>query len=62
MDTHVFRVAHRLALPNLNDPDKVEQELCRIIPQEKWTRSCLLIGTHGRRTCGLHESHSVMYA
>ncbi len=51
VDTHVFRVSHRLELAKSNDPDKVELELCRIIPQEKWTRSCLVIGTHGRRTC-----------
>ena len=51
VDTHVFRVAHRLELAKSNDPDKVELELCKIIPQEKWTRSCLVIGTHGRRIC-----------
>src|SRR3989337_3904767 len=51
VDTHVFRVARRLELAKFNDPDKVEQELCKIIPQEKRTRSCLVIGTHGRRTC-----------
>ena len=51
VDTHVFRVSHRLELAKANDPDKVEQELCKTIPQEKWTRSCLVVGTHGRRTC-----------
>ena len=51
VDTHVLRVSHRLELAKSNDPDKVEVELCKIIPQEKWTRSCLVIGTHGRRTC-----------
>ena len=51
VDTHVFRVSHRLELAKSNDPEKVELELCRIIPQEKLTRSCLVIGTHGRRTC-----------
>ena len=51
VDTHVFRVAHRLELARSDDPDKVEQELCTIIPQGKWTRSCLVLGTHGRRTC-----------
>ena len=51
VDTHVFRVSHRLELAAANDPDKVEQELCKIIPQEKRTISCLVIGTHGRRTC-----------
>lgn len=51
VDTHVFRVSHRLELAKSNDPDKVEQELCKIIPQKKWTQSCLVMGTHGRRTC-----------
>lgn len=51
VDTHVFRVSHRLEFAKSNDPDKVEQELCKIIPREKWTRSCLVMGTHGRRTC-----------
>jgi len=51
VDTHVFRVSHRLELAKSNDPDKVEQELCKIIPQEKRTISCLIIGTHGRHTC-----------
>ncbi|MCC7212731.1 MAG: endonuclease III, partial [Candidatus Brocadia sp.] len=49
VDTHVFRVSHRLELAKSNDPDKIEQELCKIIPREKWTRSCLVMGTHGRR-------------
>ncbi|KKO19709.1 MAG: endonuclease III [Candidatus Brocadia fulgida] len=51
VDTHVFRVSHRLEFAKANDPDKVEQELCKIIPQDKWMRSCLVMGTHGRRTC-----------
>ncbi len=51
VDTHVFRVSHRLELAKANDPDKVEQELCKILPRGKWTRSCLVLGTHGRRTC-----------
>ena len=51
VDTHVLRISHRLELARSNDPDKVELELCKIIPQEKLTRSCLVLGTHGRRTC-----------
>ncbi|WKZ19769.1 MAG: endonuclease III [Candidatus Jettenia sp. CY-1] len=51
VDTHVFRIAHRLELAQSHNPDKVEMELCKIIPQEKWTRSCHILGTHGRRTC-----------
>jgi endonuclease III len=51
VDTHVFRVSRRLELAKSNDADKVEQELCRIIPQEEWTKTCLVMGAHGRRTC-----------
>ncbi len=57
VDTHVFRVSHRLELAKSNDPDKAEMELYRIIPQERWTRSCLLLGTHGRRTCIARKPH-----
>ena len=51
VDTHVLRISHRLELAKSSDPDKVELELCKVIPQGKWTRSCLVLGTHGRRTC-----------
>ena len=57
VDTHVFRVSHRLELAKSNDPDNAEMELCKIIPQEGWTRSCLLLGTHGRRTCIARKPH-----
>ncbi|RZJ30305.1 MAG: endonuclease III, partial [Brevundimonas sp.] len=35
VDTHVFRVSHRLGLANANTPDKVEAQLHRIVP-EAW--------------------------
>lgn len=51
VDTHVQRVARRLGLVDQDDPDKIEQQLCRIIEKPAWTRSTLLFGTHGRRIC-----------
>ncbi|MBM4056136.1 MAG: endonuclease III [Planctomycetes bacterium] len=51
VDTHVFRVSHRLGFAKSNNPDKVEMELCEILPERKWTKACLVMGTHGRRTC-----------
>lgn len=51
VDTHVFRVSHRLKLAQSKDPDNVESELEKIIPCDKRTRMCLILGTHGRRTC-----------
>ena len=51
VDTHVFRVSHRLGLASGNTPDKVEEELCAIIPQEKWSDAHHWLIWHGRRVC-----------
>ena len=36
VDTHVFRIAHKLKLSNAKDPSMTEQDLLKIIPQELW--------------------------
>ena len=36
VDTHVFRIAHKLKLSNAKDPGKTEQDLLDLIPQELW--------------------------
>lgn len=51
VDTHVLRVANRLGLSHSNNPDKVEQELMRQIPKDKWTSFSLALILHGRETC-----------
>jgi endonuclease III len=51
VDTHVFRVSRRLGLAFASDPDKVEQELCAIIPHQKWSEATLALTWHGRKTC-----------
>jgi endonuclease-3 len=51
VDTHVFRVSRRLGLTFASDPDKVEQELCAIIPPQNWTEATLALTWHGRKTC-----------
>ena len=51
VDTHVSRVSQRIGLARSQQPDKIEQELCAIIPATRWTRATELIGTHGRRSC-----------
>jgi len=55
VDTHVRRVATRIGLARQKDPDKIEQELCAIIPRRRWTRATELLGTHGRRTCSARK-------
>ncbi len=51
VDTHVFRVAHRLKLSRGKTPDQVEQDLMAITPQPYLTRAHHWLILHGRYTC-----------
>ena len=51
VDTHVFRVSHRLKLSNGATPDKVEADLMRVIPPERRTRAHHWLILHGRYIC-----------
>jgi endonuclease-3 len=51
VDTHVFRVAHRLKLSSGKTPDEVEAELMAKVPQPYLTRAHHWLILHGRYTC-----------
>ena len=51
VDTHVFRIARRLGLAEGDAPEKVEQELMRVIPQNRWIDFSHQIIHHGRQVC-----------
>lgn len=51
VDTHVFRISRRLVLAKGDTPQKVEQELMKILPQERWIRFSHQIIYHGRQVC-----------
>ena len=51
VDTHVFRVSHRLGLANDSTPDKVEAQLHRIVPDEWLPKAHHWLILHGRYTC-----------
>jgi endonuclease-3 len=51
VDTHVFRIARRLGLAKGDTPQKVEQELMRILPQSRWIDFSHQIIQHGRHVC-----------
>jgi endonuclease-3 len=51
VDTHVKRVAGRLEFTRHNDPDKIEIDLQRLLPQEQWTEGSQRLLLHGRYTC-----------
>lgn len=51
VDTHVFRVANRLALAVGETPRQVEEELMKIIPKKKWGGAHHWLIWHGRKVC-----------
>jgi endonuclease III len=51
VDTHVQRIARRLDLTRQTDPGKIEQDLMKIIPREKWIVFAHQIILHGRALC-----------
>jgi len=55
VDTHVLRVSNRLGIAHSENPDKVEEELTKQIPQDKWTAFNLAMILHGRETCAARK-------
>jgi endonuclease III len=51
VDTHVMRLSYRLDLTHNEDPKKIEQDLMRIIPRERWISFSHQLIWHGRRVC-----------
>ena len=51
VDTHVQRISRRLELTTESDPQKIEQDLMRVIPREKWILFAHQIIWHGRKLC-----------
>jgi endonuclease III len=51
VDTHVQRISRRLELTKENEPKKIEQDLMRVIPREKWILFAHQIIWHGRKLC-----------
>jgi len=57
VDTHVFRVAHRLGLAQGKTPEKVEDELMEIFPRTSWSLVHHLLIFQGRRICLARKPH-----
>ena len=51
VDTHVHRISRRLELTKNDDPKSIEQDLMRVIPQEKWIDFSHQVIHHGRALC-----------
>jgi endonuclease-3 len=51
VDTHVKRVSTRLGFTSQTDPDKIEQDLMRLIPRDRWFGFTYVLIDHGRAIC-----------
>jgi len=51
VDTHVKRLAIRLDLTANHDPDKIEKDVEKLLPRERWRRFSDILIYHGRAIC-----------
>ena len=51
VDTHVKRVSNRLGFSASGDPLKIEQDLMRLLPRERWFSFTYVLIDHGRAIC-----------
>jgi len=51
VDTHVIRLSNRMGLTKSSNPDKIEQDLMKIIPKNDWAVFSHLLILHGRKIC-----------
>ena len=51
VDTHVWRLSHRLGLSKQKNRDKIEKDLMEVFPKENWLAVNYLLIEHGRKVC-----------
>ncbi|MBS3152355.1 endonuclease III [Candidatus Woesearchaeota archaeon] len=51
VDTHVIRLSYRLGWTKNKNPDKIEKDLDRIIPEKEWGKISYILKAHGRAIC-----------
>ncbi|MEK7528229.1 MAG: endonuclease III [Patescibacteria group bacterium] len=51
VDTHVFRVSHRLGLSKAKTPDKTDDDLRKAFPKKSWINVHIQMISHGRAIC-----------
>ncbi|BCN29142.1 endonuclease III [Anaeromicropila herbilytica] len=51
VDTHVKRISNKLGFTKQDDPEKIEEDLMRVLPKEHWILYNIQIIAHGRSIC-----------
>ena len=59
VDTHVLRITHRLKLTRETSPEKVEQDLMKIVPNERWISFSHQVIWFGRKICQARKPRCV---
>jgi len=55
VDTHVSRLARRMGLSGERDPERIEDDLTRLLPAREWTVFCHRMIHHGRQVCSARK-------
>lgn len=55
VDTHIGRLSQRLGMSKASDPKKIEEDLMRLWPQERWIMAGHRLIWHGRRVCNARK-------
>ncbi len=55
VDTHVSRLSQRLGLTKATTPEKIEEDLAKLIPRDDWTNFSHWLIWHGRRRCSARK-------
>lgn len=55
VDTHVMRISQRLGWTKARDADKIERDLCAILPRSSWAQASHVLIFHGRRCCAARK-------
>ena len=55
VDTHAKRLSNRIGLTKNEDPEKIEYDLMKVVPEEKWGSFCHQLVYHGRAVCNARK-------
>ncbi len=51
VDTHAKRLSNRIGLTKNENPEKIEYDLQKVVPKERWADFCHFLVSHGRMVC-----------
>lgn len=55
VDTHAKRLSNLIGLTKNQDPEKIEYDLMKVVPQKDWSKFCHQMVYHGRAVCNARK-------